>query len=156
MEKGTIFDLEENQGTWFPFFTSKFDLTNGEIIYDLPEEGAAEFCFRSPNPFWEEARKERKKESKMVVNPQTRQMERVSYDADLSVEAEIKQRDNSWDYVITGMKNARWKTDGPEIKCTRENKLKLLKNAQFLRYANHVLELILDTGTKQAEARAKN
>jgi hypothetical protein len=154
----TVFDKAEKdqEGDWFPFFTSRYDPTTGEIIYDEPVEGAAEFCFRSPAPFWEERRKHRKREYKMVVNPTTRQMERVGYYPDLPFAEEIKERDDSWDYIITGMRNARWTEDGPEMDCTRENKLDLLKNAAFLRFANRVLQIITDTGIKAKEDAEKN
>jgi hypothetical protein len=152
----TVFEQIKEQGDWFPFFGSKIDLTTGEIIYDPPEEGAAEFCFRSPSPFWEERRKGRVKEHKMVLNPSTRQMERVGYYPDLPPEEEQAERDDSWDYAITGMRNARWSADGPEMECTRENKLKLLKNSAFLRYANKVLLLILEIGVEAKEDAEKN
>jgi len=152
----TIFEQNKEEGDWFPFFGSKIDLTTGNILYDPPEEGAAEFCFRSPIPFWEERRKDRKKEYSMVLNPTTRAMERVGYYPDLPFDQERKEGEDSWDYAITGMRNARWTENGPEMECTRENKMKLLKNSAFLRYANHVLQLILDTGVKRKEETEKN
>jgi hypothetical protein len=152
----TVFEQQKEQGDWFPFFGSKIDLDSGEILYDSPEEGAAEFCFRSPAPFWEERRKGRKKEYKMVLNTNSKAMERVGYYPDLPPEEERAERDDSWDYVITGMRNARWTEDGPEMECTQENKLKLLKNSAFLRYANRVLQLILETGVKVKESSEKN
>jgi hypothetical protein len=152
----TVFEQEKNQGDWFPFFGSRMDLQTGEILYDPPEEGAAEFCFRSPAPFWQERQSGRMKESKMVVNPQTRQMERVSYYPDLPPEEEREEREDSWDYAITGIRGARWTADGPEMECTRENKMKLLKNSAFLRYANRVLQMLLETGVLRKEASEKN
>ena len=153
----TVFEEAKEQGDWFQFFTSKHDLATGEIVYDAPEEGAAEFCFRNPSSFWEEQRKGRKKEYKMVVNPLSKAMERVGYYPDLSIEEAMKERDDSWDFVITGMRNARWTENGPEMECTRENKLKLLKNSSFLRYANRVIEIVTETGikTKEEEEKAK-
>lgn len=153
----TVFELgEKEQGDWFPFFTSRFDTSTGEIIYDPPAEGAAEFCFRSPMPFWEERRKDRKKETRMVLNTNSKAMERLTYYPDLPYDEERKERDDSWDYSIVGMRNARWSADGPEMEYTRENKMKLLKNAAFLRYANRVLQLLLDTGIKVKEETEKN
>ncbi|MBU1173756.1 MAG: hypothetical protein KKD44_29650 [Proteobacteria bacterium] len=153
----TVFESRDNeQGDWFSFFTSRYDATTGEIVYDPPEKGAAEFCFRNPAPFWEDQKKGRKRENKMVVNPTSRGMERVSYYVDLSPDEEKKERDDSWDYVITGMRNARWSKDGPEMKCTPENKLKLLKNSTFLRFANRVLTILLETGIKSKEDAEKN
>jgi hypothetical protein len=152
----TVFEQQKEKGDWFPFFGSKIDLETGEILYDPPEEGAAEFCFRSPAPFWQERQRGRGKEHKMVLNPSTRQMERVGYFPDLPPDEEQAERDDSWDYCITGMKGARWTADGPEMECTKENKLKLLKNSAFLRYANRVLQLILETGAKHKNAAEKN
>lgn len=152
----TVFDQEKEQGDWFPFFNSHYDLSTGEILYDPPEEGAAEFCFRSPAQFWQDRQKGRTKQYKMVLNPSTRQMERVGYFDDLSPDEQQAERDDSWDYCITGIKGARWSEDGPEMECTRENKLKLVKNAAFLRYANRVLQIILETGVKVKEDAEKN
>jgi hypothetical protein len=151
----TIFEQVKDQGDWFPFFESKVDIQTGEIIYSVPTEGAAEFCFRSPAPFWQECQKDRVKEFRMVVNPQTRQMERVGYFQDLPAEAEQAERDAAWDYSITGIRNAFWE-DGSPIECTPENKQKLLKNTAFLRYANRVLQLLLETGVKVRESSEKN
>jgi hypothetical protein len=152
----TVFEQTKEQGDWFSFFDSRIDISSGDIIYDIPLEGSAEFCFRNPGPFWEEQRKGRKKEYKMVLNTSSKAMERVGYYPDLSPELEKEERDSSWDYVITGMRNARWTKDGPEMECTRENKLKLLKNSAFLRFANRVLQLILETGVNHKENESKN
>ena len=153
----TVFEQgEKEQGDWFPFVSSRIDPSTGEVCYDPPEEGAAEFCFRSPTPFWQERQKGRKKEHKMVLNPGSKAMERVGYYPDLPPEEERTERDDSWDYVITGMRNARWSENGPEMECTRENKLKLLKNTAFLRFANRTLQMIIETGVKVKESSEKN
>jgi len=152
----TVFEQGKDQGDWFSFFTSHFDAATGEIVYDPPEEGAAEFCFRNPAPFWQEQLRGRKKESKMVLNPSNRTMERVTYYPDLLIDEAIKERDDSWDYTITGMKNARWTDDGPPMECTRDNKLKLIRNTSFLRFANRVLQIITETGVKVKDEAEKN
>lgn len=154
---GTVFEQgEKEQGEWFPFFASKLDMQTGQIEYDPPEEGAAEFCFRNLTPFWEARRKAQKKESKWVKDPDTREMMHRSFYPDLSFDEAMKERDDSWDFAITGMRNARWDEGGPEMACTRENKLKLVKNAMFLRYANRVIQMLHETGVKKAEALPKN
>lgn len=152
----TIFDVEAGeQGTWFPFFNSRLDLSTGEFAYDPPEPDAAEFRIRSTVPFWEERRKGRKRESKMVLNPTTRQMERVSYYPDLSPEEEGKEQDDAWDYAITGIKKAFWSPGNP-IECDRESKLKLIKIPSFLWFANRVFQLLAEAGVKANEASEKN
>jgi hypothetical protein len=153
---GTFFDLENTeQGDWFPFFNSRFDMQTGETVYDSPQVGAAEFRIRPLTSFYEERRKDRKKENKMVVNPQTRAMERVSYYPDLSPEEAQAERDDSFDFAITGMQGAFWTADQP-IECTRENKIKLMKNAAFSRYFLRVQEMLSNSGAKAKEEAEKN
>jgi hypothetical protein len=153
-----FFELDKaEQGDWFPFFDSHFDQATGEIAYDPPEEGAAEFCIRSMIPFFEESRKGRKKESKMVLNTATKAMERVSYYPDPSGEEEQKEFDDLWDFVITGIRNA-FSDEGKTIPitCTRENKLKLIKLPKFLRFIKRVFQIIDGEAVKTKEQKIKN
>lgn len=152
----TIFDEKESQGDWFPFFNSHIDLATGEIIYEDPKEGAAEFCIRSMGPFWDERRKSYKKEAKFVHNPVTRQMERVVWFKDLPPEEASKESDDAWDYAIVGMRNAKWGKNGDEMECTRENKLKLIKVPAFMRYINKVFQLLSGVASEAKEAEEKN
>lgn len=152
----TLFDLEkEDQGDWFAFFNSKVDPTSGEIVYEDPEEGAAEFRIRHVVKFWEERRAKRKKESKMVLNPSTRAMERVTYYEDLPPEQEKKENEDSWDWAITGIRNAFSAPDVP-IECTRENKLKLIEIPVFVRFIARVFQIIAGAGVKEKETSEKN
>ncbi len=152
---GTAFDSEGGElGDWFPFFESHYNLMTGETVYDEPKEGAAEFRIRSMASFYEERRKGRKKRYQMVVNPSNRAMERVGYYEDLTAEEEQQERDDAWDYAITGMKNAFF-GDEP-IECTKANKLRLVKVPVFIRYIQRVFELINDSGAKAKEAAEKN
>jgi len=146
-----IFDLDAAQGDWFQFFESRVDPASGEIIYDEPKPDAAEFCIRSLQPFWEERLGQRKKESKMVNNPVTRAMERVSYYPDQTFEEVMKEREDACDYAITGIRNAKW-ADGTEIACTRENKLKLRKIPAFDRFLGRVWQILDSAGVKDKEA----
>ena len=152
----TVFDFtKDDQGDWFSFFNSRFDQATGEIVYDPPEEGAAEFRIRSMGKFWEDRRKDRKKEYKMVLNPGNRQMERVGYYEDLPAAEAQKENDDAWDFVITGMKNA-FSAPGAEIKCDRESKLKLVNMPVFLRFISRVFVIMSEAGVKQKEASEKN
>lgn len=152
----TLFNLDkEDLGDWFEFFSSKFDPATGEVIYDKPEEGAAEFRIRSMQPFWEERLGGRKKQHKFVQNPTTRAMERVSWYDDLPLDEQKKENDDAWDYAITGFKNAFSAPDVP-LECTRENKLKLIAIPVFARFAKCVFEIISEAGVKQKEDSEKN
>jgi hypothetical protein len=149
-----------NEGTWFPYFSSHFDQAKKELVFDDPEPDAAQFRI----PFYTERRAGLKKNHEMVLNTSTRQMERVSYFPDLSTEAEKKEREDAWDYCITGMKNARWTPDGPMMECTRENKLKLMKSSaiqnpddrEFDRFVGKCLLILAGAEKTDAEAAEKN
>lgn len=154
----TVFDLDKEElGDWFAFFGSRIDVSTGEIVFDKPEEGAAEFRIRSTLPFWEERRKGRKKESKFVLNPTTRGMERVVWYEDLPENQAAKENDDAWDYAITGIRNA-FKDDEKTqpIECTRENKLKLIRMPVFVRFINRIFLIQNEAGVKQREASEKN
>lgn len=153
----TVFDFtKEDQGDWFGFFNSHIDQSTGEIIYDQPEAGAAEFRIRSMGPFWDERRKGRKKQFQFVLNPNTRAMERVGYYPDLPAEEAEKENNEAWDYAITGMKNAKWKENGPEMECTMENKLKLIEIPAFLRFITRCFQILSNAGIKRQEDSEKN
>ena len=151
----TVFDIDkEEQGDWFPFFSSTVDPSTGEIVYDKPEKGAAEFRIRSMGPFWEERRKGRKKEHKMVLNPATRAMERVSYYENLPEDEAAKENEDAWDYAITGM-NKAFSAPKVPIECTRESKLKLIRMPVFVRFITRVFMTLNESGVKQQEAEKK-
>jgi len=152
----TVFDFEKGeQGDWFSFFSSHIDQETAKIVYDTPEEGAAEFRVRSMIPYWEEKRKGRKLESKMVLNPTTRAMERVTWDADLTSEQNAQESAEAWDYAITGFKNA-FSAPGKPIECTLDNKLRFTKMPVFVRFIGRVFQIIADAGVGQQKAAEKN
>jgi len=152
----TVFDLtKEEQGDWFAFFNSRFDQATGEIAYDPPEEGAAEFRIRLMGPFFDERRKGRKKDFKMVHNPVTRAMERVGYYEDLPPAQAAKENDDAWDYAITGIRNA-FSAPGVKIECDRESKLKLLEMPVFVRFMNRVFVIMSEAGVQRKETAEKN
>ena len=151
-----FFELDKAaEGDWFPYFKSHFDTSSGEIIFEDPEPDAAEFCIRSMTPFFEERLKKRKKEHKMVLNPTTRAMERVSWFGDLSPEESIKENAEAWDYAITGMKNA-YASEGVKLECNAETKLKLVKIPEFNRFVQRVFAILNGEAKGRAEAEQKN
>jgi len=154
-EKGTMFNLEESQGDWFDFFESRVDLSTGEIIYDDPKPDTGSVCFKPARAFIIERMAERKKDSKFVLNPKTRTMERVEFYKDLTLEEAQKEQDDLIDYTITGFKKLFDMEEKP-IECTRENKLKLVKVPVFDRFMARCMELQLNANIKQAEKEAKN
>lgn len=153
-------DTVANEGTWFEFFESFVDPQTNEVTYLEVKPGAAEFCIRSTQPFWEERLKTRKKEQKSILNPKTRQMEIVSMFVDSSVEENLALSDDATDYAITGVRGAYWpsKKDpskrGDAIQTTREDKLRLNRVPQFQRFFRRCQEL-LDTVGVRYEAEKK-
>ncbi len=149
-----IFDLGESEGEWFPFFTSRID-EKGRIIYDEPKKNAARFRIRNVGPIVEEKQAGRKRRAEFVLNPETRAMERVTYLEDQTPDDAKRDRDDIWDYAITGIEDACW-SKGVPIECTRENKLKLMALPVFDRFMSRCQQLLASSGVKAAEEARKN
>lgn len=149
----TVFEEEkaEDHGTWFPYFSSRFDADSKKFVYDEPLPGAARFRIRSSLPFHMERQKLRKQRHEFVLNTASRSMERVSYPEDQKPEEIERERDDLQDYVVTGIEGAKW-ADGREIECTRENKLKLFKREEFDRFVGKCLLML----SGRDEASEKN
>ena len=150
-----LFNLDEAQGDWFQFFSSSINPDTGEIIYDDPVKDAR-VQIRSVAPFFEERIANRKKAVEHVYNPKTRQMERISYIPELPYEEAKKERDDTWDYVITGIEGFKDAKTGTVLKCDRETKLKLMKNPVFDRFVAKCLQTLASYGVKEKEEQEKN
>lgn len=153
MEKGTIFDLDEVTGDWFEFFESRIDIKTGDITYDDPKPGTGKVCLRNIGIFMRERQRSRKKEYQFVPNTRSRAMEHVELLQ--SPEEETKEREDAFDYAITGLENFFDAKEKP-IKCTRENKLKLLAIPVFDRFLARCFELQQNASTIQTEVAEKN
>jgi hypothetical protein len=149
-----IIDLDARDGEWFSFFGSKMN-EKGETVYDDPLPDAGRIQIRSLVPYFEANRSKQKRKHEFVLNPQTRQMERVSYYDEPGMEATQKERDDAWDYCITGIENV-FDAQGNAIECTRENKLKLMMIPPFNRFVARCLELLSEVGVKTKEEERKN
>lgn len=150
------FDLSgETQGEWFRFFGSTIK-ENGDVVYLDPKEDAGKVCFRIASPEVIEfiQSQTRKKTAEFTLNPKTRQMERVVY-FDQTPSQEKKERELIWDHAITDWKGILDK-DGSEVPCTLENKLRLMNNPQFARFAGRCLQIISGANAGAAEDGIKN
>jgi hypothetical protein len=153
---GTIFNQAAADGTWIPFFTSIIDQA-GNVKYDDPLPGAAQFCIRSTKKFYDERIAKRKKESSMVLNPKTHQMEKVVSVKEQTMEEILAEYDDSIDYAITGIKDAYWDEERERpIKCTRADKLKLKDMTVFDRFLKRAWQIIEEQEVKHSEALEKN
>lgn len=146
-------DLNANEGEWFPFQNSKIDPLTGEPMFDDPDTDA-KVQIRSMTPFFEERIAKRKYVVERVFNAKTRQMDRDRHMADLTVEEAKEERDDAFDFAITGLsgfKDAKTKT---EIACTRENKIALMRVPAFDRFFAKCQQELASSGIKE-EAEKK-
>lgn len=135
------FDLDQDGGEWFNFFDSHIDASTGEIVCHDPVPDAR-VQIRNPTPFLMELLSKRKRKTEYVHNPKSRSMERLSFNDELTF-AELKaEREDVWDYAITGFENFKDSKTGQEIACTRENKIKLMQNPVFDRFIARCLDRI--------------
>lgn len=150
-----IFDLDrQTEGEWFPFFESSIN-ERGEIVYDDPKPNAGRVRIRSLTPIIEQLQAGKKRKYEHVLNSRTGAMERVGYFEDPSVEQAKKERDDVWDYAITGIEGL-YDSKGNEIACTRENKLKLMAIPMFDRFVAKCLQILANAGVKAKEDEGKN
>jgi hypothetical protein len=148
-------NLDQTEGEWFQFVGSRIDLNTGEAVFEDPFSDAR-VQVRSIAPFIEERISKRKRIVEHVHNPKTRQMERLSYFEEPTFEQAKTERDDTWDYAITAFENFKNKKTGEVITCTRENKLKLMKNPVFDRFISRCLQIIASSGTEAKEESGKN
>jgi len=154
MEKGIFFDLDEARGDWFDFFESRIDIKTGDVTYDDPKPGTGRVCIRDMGPFWRERQRNRKKKSEFVRNPSTRAMERVEYYPQ-TAEEEAQEREDAFDYAITDFEDF-FDAKGKPIKCTKENKIRLLAIPVFDRFIARCFELQQNASKIQAKVTEKN
>ena len=148
-------DLSAQEGEWFPFQNSKIDPLTGEPVFDDPVSDA-KVQIRSMTPFFEERIAKRKRSVERILNPKTRQMERISYYEELSVEDARAERDEAFDFAITGIEGFKDAKTGQMITCTRENKLALMKVPVFDRFFARCQQLLSSSGVKLKEETEKN
>lgn len=150
------FYLEDNNpGEWFTFFDSEVK-EDGTILYHEPEPGAGRVCFRVADSGTMDNiyLQTRKKVAENVYNPKTRSMERITY-YDQTPEQEKKERELVWDFAISGWENLK-DGKGKDIPVTLENKLKLMNNPHFARFAGRCLQLITGGAAEREKALEKN
>ena len=137
------FDLNKgSEGEWFPIFGSEVEADGETIKYLEPEEGAGKVCVRIADAETMDAinNQTRKRTSENVYNPKTRQMERITYYEQTPAQ-EKKSREMLWDHAIKAWEGVL-DSEGNQIPCTLENKMKLMSNAVFARFVGRCLQII--------------
>jgi len=150
-----LFSLDTTAGEWFPFQNSHIDPSTGEPVFDDPEKDA-KVQIRSMSPFFEERIASRKRKVEHVLNPKSKIMERVSFYEELSIDEARKERDDAYDFAITGIEGFKDAKTGRIIECTREDKLALMKVPVFDRFFARCQQLLASSGVKQGEIETKN
>jgi len=131
----TDFDIDGPlEGIWFPYFKSTIDEESGKIVYLEPEDDG-EVLIRSIEPFVEKLLKAKKRNRTQIVhNPKQHRMEPVEVPEDVSIEQQIKETEDMYDYAIMDYKNLTNKKNKTVIEVTRENKIKLMNIPVFNRF----------------------
>lgn len=130
-----FFDIE-SKGQWF-----YFDPTN---------EALGGVCLRAPTA------------------EETEKIERITVDVKKKFKRGVWREDKTtntklatqmmWDFCITAWKEVFLDKATPTVcsECTKENKVKAVKNWEFLRFVNDHLDELMEADTALDEARAKN
>lgn len=148
-----IVDLSQD-GEWFTFFGSKLS-ADGETVYEDPLPDAGRVCIRRPTKYVEGLQGKRKRKVEHVLNPKTRQMERIEFEESPTPEEARQERGDAWDFMIVAWENI-FDAQGVAIPCTRENKLELMAIPVFDRFVARCLQLLAESGVKAAEEERKN
>jgi hypothetical protein len=151
-----LVDLKtDKQGEWFTFRMSHVDPDTGETIWGEPIEGV-EVCIRSMRPFIEERFANRERVVEWKINPKTRQNERHSNPKELMPAEIIEERNDAYDYAITGLKGWMDKTTKKPIECNKKNKIALMAKGVFERFFSDCQLLLDSSGLEQEEQETKN
>jgi hypothetical protein len=143
------------EGTWFQFRMSEIDPNNGDIIWSEPIEGH-EVKIRSMKPFFEERIAKREKETLWKVHPKSRAYEPHTQFKELTVDQAKEERNDAFDYAITGIKGFKNKTTRVEYPCTREVKLGLMAYDFFDRFFADCQQKVDSLQVEMEEKETKN
>jgi len=138
---GITLNLNPAEGEWFDFFGSHIDQNTGETVYHAPSP-AAKALIRNASAFIEAQMKKRKRKVENVLNPKTRQMERVSGFEEISVEQVLQEADELYDYAIMDLRGFKDRKTGSVIQCNREKKIALRRNELFRRYFERCQQIL--------------
>lgn len=147
-------DLESGKGMWFTFRMSEIDQNNGNIVWgdEIPE---LEVQIRSMKPFFEERIRGRERGVGHVYNVKSRAMDRETFFKDLTPDEAKAERDDAFDYAITGLKGWKDRTSRQPFPCTREVKLGLMAKDFFDRFFADCQQKLDSLSVEMEEAEKK-
>jgi hypothetical protein len=151
-----LVDLEtKEQGEWFTFRMSQIDINTGDIVWEEPIEGV-EVQIRSAKPFYEGLYLKQERIIEWKINPKSKQYEKHDNPKEKTPDELVRDRDDSYDYAITGLKGWFDKKTKKPIECTRENKLALMNKEVFSRFFVHCQALLDSVGMEVETKETKN
>lgn len=145
----------DKEGEWFPFRMSTIDPNNGDIVWSDPIEGHR-VRIRSMKPFFEERISKRQKETIWKVHPKSRAYEPHTQFKDLTTDEAKVERDDAFDYAITGIEGFKDKKTRQEYQCTREVKLGLMAMDFFDRFFADCQQKVDSSQVEMEEKELKN
>lgn len=121
-----------NAGTWF-YFDSTNEKLGGVCLRELTTD-------------------EFDKIERMTTTKRKKFKRGVAYDDNI-VNEEMASR-MRWDFVITDWKEVQ--LDGQAVECTTDNKVKMMKITDFVKFVVDSLEMLVEVNKSLEEARVKN
>lgn len=134
----------KNDGTWY-----YFDPENQE--FSMEDLGLGGVCLRVLSP------DEYDRIQRLTVSKGNTKFNRTTgqpYHEDKVDERLAKKM--RWDYCIVDWKGIYLGDEKEEAKCTKENKLRIIKDLKFIGWLNECLEDLTENGLRLEEARVKN
>jgi hypothetical protein len=148
-------DLDNKKGAWFTFRMSEIDQNTGNIVWgdEIPE---LEVQIRSMKPFFEERIRGRERGVGHVYNVKSRAMDRETFFKDLTPDESKAERDDAFDYAITGLKGFKSRATREPYPCTREVKIGLMAYDWFDRFFADCQQKIDSLSIEMEEKESKN
>ena len=143
------------EGTWFEFRMSEIDPNNGDIVWSEPIEGH-KVRIRSMKPFFEERIANREKIETWKVHPKSRAYEPHVRFKELTVDEAKEERNDAFDYAITGLEGFKDRTTRNAYPCTKEVKLGLMELDFFDRFFADCQQKVDRSGIEMEKALEKN
>lgn len=141
-----LFNIDQDQGTWFEFQESTVD-AEGVVTFLPAKEGAGRMCIRQADAEFFDAlyKKTRKRVVEVRPNPANRnKLERLD-EMDIIAGKEAEEREALIDYWIVDFADFKGPDRRP-IPCTKENKVKLMKLGAVRRFVDECHRRITSDG----------
>jgi len=150
------FELDLDKGEWFPFFKSEIQEDGEPKFFDPePDEPCRVKLRLADSDFVESMQSQTRKEVvERVLNPKTRQMERLK-DFDQTPAQRKKEREMIWDYAIMDWEGVL-DVNEKVVECNLENKMLMMNVPIFARFVSRCLQMISGEAASKKEVLKGN